>query len=360
MLALVFFGPAAAHADIVHLKTGRSLEGEVRPGSGEGIVEVRMGGGAVVRVKEQDILRIERKPSPMQLFDARFATVPEGEIEPLVELLVMAREKRLRRRAKSAARRILTVDPNHELARWTLGYVVFRNRWVLDAELRKKKDLVRVGGEWMTRQDQKLRQREEARREVEELLTLVESDNRRIRTYAVKELQRRVQRRDPLAVEVLGDRLADRRVAVRLIAVAGLGQFRLRGEAKRFGAVKVARQLHRLALEEKDPAVRQLLHGTERRLGTLSTFYPRENFRHALKSSESAVDTDEVERLAAVINTTVQKAWVPELCRAVAGAGGRPAVRLALRKTFGTDFGYDAAKWLRHWESRQDDFHDVK
>ena len=44
----------------------------------------------------------------------------------------------------------------------------------------------------------------------------------------------------------------------------------------------------------------------------------------------------------------------------VAVAGGRPAVRLALRKTFGTDFGYDAAKWLRHWKLRQDDFDDVK
>ena len=183
---------ARVRADVVHLKAGRLLEGEVRPVGPDGTVEVRMGGGAVVRVKQSDILRIDRKPSPTQLFDARFKNLPEGEIEPLVELLVLGREALLRKRSRKAAEHILKIDPNHELARWTLGYVVFRNRWVLEAGLRKRNDLVRVDGEWMTREGKKRRQREAARREIEELLALVESENRRIRSYAIKELGRRI------------------------------------------------------------------------------------------------------------------------------------------------------------------------
>ncbi len=166
---------ARVRADVVHLKVGRLIEGEVQPAGTDGVVEVRMGGGAVVRLKASDILRIDHKPSPSQVFDARFTNIPDGEIEPLVELLVMAREKLLRKRSRKAAEHILKVDSNHELARWTLGYVVFRNRWVLGAELRKRDDLVRVDGEWMTREDEKRRQREGARGEVEALLALVES-----------------------------------------------------------------------------------------------------------------------------------------------------------------------------------------
>ena len=128
---MVALCPPRVAADVVHLKAGRLLEGEVRA-VGADLVEVRVGGGAVVRLKRDDILRIDRKPSPMAVFDARFASLDGREIEPLVELLVMAREKRMRKRARRAAERILRIDSNHELARWTLGYVVFRNRWVLE------------------------------------------------------------------------------------------------------------------------------------------------------------------------------------------------------------------------------------
>ncbi len=352
---------ARVRADVVHLKAGGIVEGEVRPAGTDGVVEVRMGGGAVLRVKQSDILRIDRKPSPMQLFDARFESLPEGEIEPLVELLVMGREARLRKRSRKAAEHILKIDPNHELARWTLGFVVFRNRWVLDAELRKRSDLVRIDGEWMTREGEKRRQREAARREVEELLTLVESENRRIRSYAIKELGRRVKRRDTLTVEVLGERLSDRRLAVRLVATAELGKFRVVDkDAKRFRADRVARQLHRLAVNEKSSAIRSLLHGTRARQGTIASFYPKESFRLALAESASAASSLAVERLAEILVTAVRKAWVPELCRAVAAGDGNPAVRRALKKILQVDLGFDAAGWLRHWERRKGGFQDVE
>ncbi len=353
--------PPRLVADVVHLKAGRVLEGEVGDVETDGVVEVRIGGGATVRVDRSEVLRIDRKPSPMQLFDARFENVAAGEIEPLVELLVMAREKRLRGRARKAAEHILRIDPNHELARWTLGYVVFRNRWALEADLRQRGDLVRVDGEWMTRDDEKRRHSEEARREVEELLTLVESENGRILGYAVKELGRRVTSRDPAAIEVLGERLVDRRLAVRLVAAAELGHVRVdASDAGPFRADRIARQLHRLAMTETSPEIRQLLHGTGSRQGTLATFHPQESFRLALAESASATASQEIERIAEILVTAAKKAWMPELCRAAAAGDGNPAARLALKRILRVDLGFDASRWLDEWERRRGEFQDVE
>ena len=50
---------------------------------------------------------------------------------------------------------------------------------------------------------------------------------------------------------------------------------------------------------------------------------------------------------------------MPDLCRAVAAGEGNAAARLALKKILQVDLEFDAGKWLRLWEERESEFHDV-
>ena len=77
-----------ALADIVHLKSGRTVEGTTAPGKKPGTIEVRTGGGVVMTIPSSEILRIEKKQSPADQFDERLRGLALGDIEAARELLV--------------------------------------------------------------------------------------------------------------------------------------------------------------------------------------------------------------------------------------------------------------------------------
>ncbi len=354
--------------DELRLKNGKVFEGELIPVDEDGRIGIRLGNGAVVRFPESEVASTVTKESPIARFDRQFArlvSVRSGDeaLEPLVRLLVWAREKKLRGRAEKAAERILAIDSNHELARWTLGYVVFQNRWVKKKDLRRRKDLVEVDGEWMTRAEKARREREERAREVRSVLALLESPNGILRQYAIEELAGRTRKRDAVAIATLGERVRDRNAVLRAVVLAQLAEVPVKTarDIERFDARRIALELHRLGLVETDPTVRPLLRRA------VTRFFPEESFRLAIDESavappaggRAATETRE-RRIAELLELSVQKAWVPKLCRAVSDGGERPAVRRALVRIFGEDFGYDASKWLAHWRARASEFRDVK
>jgi hypothetical protein len=348
-LLVLLSSPAAA--DIVHLKTGRKIEGTTAPGPKEGTVEVRTGDGSVVVIPEAEIARIEKKQSPGDELDERLRRAPPGELEPLEDLLVLAREKRLPQRAKVIARKILDIDPNHEIARRELGFVVYENQWILEAELKKKKGLVRFRDEWMTQAEKDRRLIEEARQEVEGHFDLLESDNPHIQEFSLRKI---LARREPALREVFCRRLRDERETVRMVAVRALAGFPARGagdeEAKR-----IAADLHRLALEEPSENVLKVAHLTLRK------FHPAESFRLALETATASPRAEHRQRAGLVLYETLKKAYVPDLCRAVAGGNGaapRTEVREVLKRALKVDHGYDAAAWLAYWSENQARFTD--
>jgi hypothetical protein len=281
-------GPVAA--DVVHLKTGRSIEGSTAPGAKKGTLEVRKADGSVVVVSDADIVRIEKKEDPASELERRLKALPPGEVEPLLDQLAWAREKSLHREARGIARQILEIDPNQEAARKELGYVVYENKWILESELKKKKGLVRFRDEWMEMAEKERRLLQEAVKEVEDLFGLVESENPYIQAYAI---QRILARREPALREAFRSRLRDTGEAVRMVALGGLANLPVSGEANE-ETRKIALEIQRVFLEDASEAVLQVARVALRK------FHPRESYRIA-KEAASAAATEEQRRRAGEI-----------------------------------------------------------
>ncbi len=343
--------PASLFGDIVYLKSGRSIEGTTSPGKKPGTLEIRTNAGIVVTISQDEIERIERRPSPAEEVEARLRAIPEGDLAALHDLLAFARDKRLRKQARAIAERILEIDGDDEAARRELGYVVYENRWVPESELRNRPGLVYHAGQWMSLEEKRRLEKEAARREILELFELAESSNPYVQEFAIRKI---LARKDEVAREVFFDRIADPRKIPRMIAIRGLLHFPVKGPGDETSR-KAARELHRLALEEKSPEVLKVLYAT------LARFHPAENFRLALDVVKTSASSSERSRAAEVLYYTLRKSLVPELCRAVSAAPagpGRPEVRDVLRRALGADFGFDPAAWLRYWEEHQAEFTD--
>lgn len=348
--------PTRGWTDIVHLKSGARIEGEIRKDRDKDTIEVEVGEGTIVRYPLSEVERIECKENPRDVFQRRLEKIRPRDLDRLVDLLKWAQEYRLNKRAKSVAERILKVDAHHEFARSVLGYVVFRNRWVLRSKLPKGERLVRVDGEWVTKHERSRRAAIERERAIRELLPLVDSSNEIVRHYALQQLDQELGRADDDVVRILGEGLKDKSAAVRMVVVLSLRKFphTKSSEGKKNGVDRVARELHALALREKNEQVRKELRRT------LATFHPRKNFRLALEAATTAREANEIKRIAAIVLATLKKAWVPELCRAVESSAGSESIRVALRQLLKEDHGYDVDRWLALWERRKDDFRDVE
>jgi hypothetical protein len=341
---------ASLRADVVHLTNGKTLEGTVTPGAAPGTIEVATGEGTRIILKDAEVLRVEKRASPAEEVETRLKAVAPGEIEPLVELMGQARERGLPTKARLIARSILEIDPHHEAARKELGYVVYQNRWMLEAELKKRKGLVRHRGEWMTEADRARREGEERRKEIEDLLDCLEAGNAHVQEYAVRQL---LALREPAARQAFASHLRDRRDAVRWVAIRGLMGFPVAGEGDE-EARRIAGELHQALLAEPNEKALEVVFRTLRR------FFPRESFRLALESAARSPGAAERQRAARALQQLLVKAWVPELCRALAGPDGQAGeeIRGVLREAFGVDLGQHPDAWLRYWDENQGRFRD--
>jgi len=260
------------------------MEGTVREGPKKGTLEIRLGEGTTLVVPSEDVARIERKQSPAEEFDARLARTAAGDLEALEDLVVWARDRQLSNRARAAARKILEIDSNNELARKELGYVVFENRWIPESELKKRKGLVRHHGEWMTEGEKARRESEEAKREMKDLLGLLLSDNQHIQEYAFQKL---LAIKDPVARDVFAEHLKDEREGIRWVAVRGLAGFSASGSGDA-ASKAIALTLHELVLKEKNDKSLSIYYFT------IARFFPSESRR--LAEATAAQSPEEQDR----------------------------------------------------------------
>jgi hypothetical protein len=416
-LSLLFFPHPRARADIVHLRNGSHVEGEVSPGSHPGSLKVTMDRGMELEFAEKDVQQVEPKKSPLKEFEERLAALPSEDIDGLLLLAEWCRERKLRSCEEKIYKRVLELDPNDPVARRELGFAVFKNRWVKEADLRNKHGLVQFRGDWMTPDEKERRLTEELEKEITELLRGVDSDNRYIREYSVKKL---LEYRDPRACGVALRFLADTREAVRVVsaqllaslsappptsgpkaAAAGSGagggshgspagkpargesaggkltsagqpgrqggeggaRTGSRGAAKPAAKVgpseeEVSRALLERFLAEESPAVRSSLAAAARKMR------PRKFFELAVETMTGSDNALQRDRAAEGVLFALQKPWVPELIRALSKrppgldlrVGGNPAVRSILAKLSHEDFEYRLADWEAWWSKSQAHF----
>jgi len=145
--ALVLCLAAAARGDEVVLKNGSKLEGTVQEEGGK--VRVEVGSGSIV-VDRSDVVSISRPDREIQEFDRRLGALKPDDAEGAYQIAVWARQNGLRSRSDRLMRSVLDINPNHEGARLSQGYVLYKGAWLTPDEHKAAIGLVRYQGSWMT------------------------------------------------------------------------------------------------------------------------------------------------------------------------------------------------------------------
>ena len=357
-LVAVLFS-ASLLADIVHLRDGKTIEGRVERDPRTGAYTIYTPNGKVTKPASA-VLRVEPKELPEDEFEARYRKVRKTDLDALAELVVFAREKRLTKQKRRACRDLLAIDPNHELARYELGFRVYKNAWITDKELRAKRKelgLVKYRGEWMEVAERERRIHEDDRTELARWMESVRSENPVVKDYAVRKiLAYRGQRADDLFVPWLDSKHAH----VRLVSVSALARFphdKRSDAAGKKRAHETARALFELSLHEPDPAVRQALELCLRR------FHPDDSFARAVAVLQSEAPEESLQRASVLVDRLLLKKRVPKLCRALvsrqAGQGRQhEPVRAVLRKLFEVDHGFEVQDWLDWWSENSQRYRD--
>ncbi|MEW6354791.1 MAG: hypothetical protein AB1696_00580 [Planctomycetota bacterium] len=113
-------------ADVLHLKNGRTIEGEVTL---EGDVYIVKRGAGVMRVPKISVARIEEKKPLHEIYREKLAAVGEKDAEAHFQLGCWCLSNGLRVEAKKAFRDAIAIDPKHEASRKQLGYREINGVW---------------------------------------------------------------------------------------------------------------------------------------------------------------------------------------------------------------------------------------
>lgn len=126
LLVLAFF-VAIAPADVLHLKNGGTVEGQVL-GIEQGRYRVRTPIG-IVSVASDDVLRREQSETPLSEYDRRLAETPDTAAG-WYALAQWCGRHGLARQRRAHLLRVLELNPDHAGARVALGYVRVDGMWV--------------------------------------------------------------------------------------------------------------------------------------------------------------------------------------------------------------------------------------
>ena len=155
---LFLFAVSSIRADVVHLKSGGSVEGRVIERTASS-VEIDIGAGSIT-LSMESVVRIEEGRSPLDDYDERAARLDDNDLDGWLELARWASSEGLGTQSRRAYEKGLSISPDHPEANAALGRVEHDGRWMSEEEAYKARGYVKFGGEWMTpaEQDAILRQ----------------------------------------------------------------------------------------------------------------------------------------------------------------------------------------------------------
>jgi len=151
-LAFVFLvallGAFPAAGEVVHLKNGRHLEGEVLAVEG-GKVSIRTALGTL-SLPESMVERIDGTESLLEMVERTLARLPAGDADGVFELARQCRDRGATTLARTLFERVLEIDSEHAGARRELGHVRHEGRWMTEAEARAARGEVFFRGRLMS------------------------------------------------------------------------------------------------------------------------------------------------------------------------------------------------------------------
>jgi len=136
-----------ALGDVVHLKSGGSLEGQVVKTDDGVIVRLPVG---EVRISNEAIARIEQKATALDEYQKRAAAVKEDDPEAHYQLGLWAQSVGLKPQARDEFEKSVALKPDHAKAHQALGHRLVGDRWLSHDEEMQARGLVKHDGQWMT------------------------------------------------------------------------------------------------------------------------------------------------------------------------------------------------------------------
>jgi hypothetical protein len=205
-----------ARGDVFYLTSGGRIEGEWINSDQQPATEylVRTVSGLTTSLGITQVREIARQ-TPFDVEHARRAAVTADTVPAQWELAEWCREQGLIDHRKIHLLRIIELDPNHQQARYALGYQFLEGEWTTRDEFRRQKGFELYRGKWRTPQEIEILE-ERARKEIAQKDWLQKlrrwrrdlDDPERARSA----YQSLLAIQDPLAVDPLASMLASERV----------------------------------------------------------------------------------------------------------------------------------------------------
>lgn len=138
-----------AHADVVVLKNGSTIEG-IATESGDWVV-IKLDFGTV-KLARSEVARIVKAESPLQELQRRRKELKDGDAEARYELAGWADQQELYTSARNLHREVVELSPDHEGARRALGYRKHDGKWLTEEEYYVAGGYVKYDGRWVPRE----------------------------------------------------------------------------------------------------------------------------------------------------------------------------------------------------------------
>jgi hypothetical protein len=212
LLSLSLLPATSARGDVFHLTSGGRIEGrwlnpEEKPRES---YLVRMRGGGTIKLADDQVSRVETTSAAEKEYRARLLKMPPT-VEGHWEMAEFCRENGLEESRDFHLAAILKLDPDHEKARYGLGYSKVDGRWVQYDEYMRSRGYIKHRGRWRLPHEVVI---EERQRKLEESQKKWREQLRMWRGWLGKkrslEAQRNIQdvkdwRAAPAVVELLDD-----------------------------------------------------------------------------------------------------------------------------------------------------------
>jgi len=227
-------------ADIVKLKNGGEVRGVLkgsisagRPGSrlesrqhgkANSLVRIETIRGTVVEIDRHEIEFVSRRRLAVEIYETKAAKTPET-VEDQLKLANWCRKNKLLRQNKIHLRKVIELDPNHALARRSLGYQRVSGGWMTRDEIFRSQGLVKYQGRYITPEELEIRSKSDDIRNLEKdwykkIFRWTKSLTKNNSKNAFVARSKLLAIKDPHAVSAIAKLLGSRKErAVRLLSV---------------------------------------------------------------------------------------------------------------------------------------------
>ena len=212
----------AACGDILHLKSGGSVNGQILSSDSENYrVRTLIG---IVQVARRDVTKIEPAETPFEEYDARKLQAEQTNTAAgWMQLADWCGESGLQAQRRQHLKQVVKLDPNHAEARTALGYMKVGDSWVRN----KKKPTSRPAPTPQEEEDAQFASIRALQGEWMRRIRAIETNmlNANSRRIWERGRDRIMEITDPLAILPLTQTLSTGRTATRMLLVDALGQF---------------------------------------------------------------------------------------------------------------------------------------